>query len=102
MYKYNGGTNSAPADALRMMYLYGVGDHGGGPTRKILTPRCAGRNLTSFIPSCSSPTATDFFADTQAARERTEAADVGWRALLPVPPRRANHAVGDQARQSQE
>ena len=33
MWKYNGGTNSAPVGALDMMYLYGVGDHGGGPTR---------------------------------------------------------------------
>ena len=30
MWKYNGGNNSAPAGALDMMYLYGVGDHGGG------------------------------------------------------------------------
>ena len=31
MWKYDGGNNSAPAGALDMMYLYGVGDHGGGP-----------------------------------------------------------------------
>ncbi len=33
MWKYNAGTNSAPDGAVQMMYLYGVGDHGGGPTR---------------------------------------------------------------------
>src|SRR3954452_3415549 len=33
MFKYNGGNNSVPAGGLDMMYLYGVGDHGGGPTR---------------------------------------------------------------------
>ncbi len=33
MWKYNGGAGSAPDGGLQMMYLYGVGDHGGGPTR---------------------------------------------------------------------
>ncbi len=32
MWKYKGGTGSAPVGGLQIMYLYGVGDHGGGPT----------------------------------------------------------------------
>ena len=41
MWKYNGGANSAPAGGLEMMYLYGVGDHGGGPTRQDLDTAAA-------------------------------------------------------------
>ena len=33
LWKYNGGTTPRPRAALDTMYLYGVGDHGGGPTR---------------------------------------------------------------------
>jgi alpha-mannosidase len=36
LWKYNGGNNAAPPESLKMMYLYGVGDHGGGPTRNDL------------------------------------------------------------------
>ena len=62
MYKYNGGTNSAPADALRMMYLYGVGDHGGGPTRTDLDTALRWQKSDVVYPKLQFSTATDFFA----------------------------------------
>jgi len=63
MYKYNGGTNSAPADGLRMMYLYGVGDHGGGPTRNDLDTALRWQKSDVVYPKLQFSTATDFFAD---------------------------------------
>jgi alpha-mannosidase len=63
MYKYNGGTNSAPADGLRMMYLYGVGDHGGGPTRTDLDTALRWQKSDVVYPKLQFSTATDFFAD---------------------------------------
>ena len=63
MYKYNGGTDSAPADGLRMMYLYGVGDHGGGPTRVDLDTALRWQKADVVYPKLQFSTATDFFAD---------------------------------------
>jgi alpha-mannosidase len=80
MWKYNGGTNSAPAGALDVMYLYGVGDHGGGPTRVDLDTalrwqqspqQVQNRDLPGapkqapdlVYPQLSFSTATQYFAD---------------------------------------
>ena len=63
MWKYNGGTNSAPPDGLRMMYLYGVGDHGGGPTRNDLDTALRWQKSDMVYPKLQFSTATDFFAD---------------------------------------
>ena len=63
MYKYNGGTNSAPADSLRMAYLYGVGDHGGGPTRNDLDTALRWQKSDVVYPKLQFSTATQFFAD---------------------------------------
>src|SRR5271165_352047 len=63
MWKYNGGTNSAPADGLRMMYLYGVGDHGGGPTRNDLDTALRWQKSDVVYPKLQFSTTTDFFAD---------------------------------------
>jgi alpha-mannosidase len=63
MYKYNGGTDSAPADGLRMMYLYGVGDHGGGPTRVDLDTALRWQKSDVVYPKLQFSTATDFFAE---------------------------------------
>ncbi len=62
MWKYNGGTNSAPPDGLRMMYLYGVGDHGGGPTRNDLDTALLWQKSDVVYPKLQFSTATDFFA----------------------------------------
>ena len=63
MWKYNGGTNSAPSDGLRMMYLYGVGDHGGGPTRNDLDTALRWQKSDVVYPKLQFSSATDFFAD---------------------------------------
>ncbi len=63
MYKYDGGTNSAPQGALDMMYLYGVGDHGGGPTRVDLDTALRWQKSDVVYPKLQFSTATAFFAD---------------------------------------
>jgi len=63
MWKYNGGTNSAPAGALDMMYLYGVGDHGGGPTRVDLDTALHWQKGDLVYPQINFSTATQYFAD---------------------------------------
>ncbi len=63
MWKYNGGADSAPPDGLHMMYLYGVGDHGGGPTRNDLDTALRWQKSDVIYPKLQFSTATDFFAD---------------------------------------
>jgi alpha-mannosidase len=63
MWKYNGGTNSAPAGGLDMMYLYGVGDHGGGPTRQDLDTALRWQKGDLVYPQVNFSTATRYFAD---------------------------------------
>ena len=63
MWKYDGGTNSAPAGALDTMYLYGVGDHGGGPTRQDLDTALRWRKGDLVYPQINFSTAGQYFAD---------------------------------------
>ena len=63
MWKYNGGTNSAPASGLDMMYLYGVGDHGGGPTRQDLDTALRWQKGDLVYPKVNFSTAAQYFAD---------------------------------------
>ena len=63
MWKYDGGSNSAPTDALDMMYLYGVGDHGGGPTRQDLDTALRWQKPDLVYPQISFSTAGQYFAD---------------------------------------
>jgi len=63
MWKYEGGTNSAPAGALDMMYLYGVGDHGGGPTRLDLDTALRWQKNDVVYPQLNFSTASQYFAD---------------------------------------
>jgi alpha-mannosidase len=60
MWKYNGGTDSAPAGALQMMYLYGVGDHGGGPTRVDLDTALRWQKADVVYPKLELSTAASF------------------------------------------
>ena len=46
-----------------MMYLYGVGDHGGGPTRTMLDQANRLRDPNTVFPKIEFSTAKDFFAD---------------------------------------
>ena len=63
MWKYNGGTNSAPPDGLKMGYLYGVGDHGGGPTRTDLDTALLWQKTNVVFPKLEFSTAAEYFAD---------------------------------------
>ena len=60
MWKYNGGTSSAPKGALQMMYLYGVGDHGGGPTRVDLDTAVRWQKSDVVFPKLEFSTAASF------------------------------------------
>jgi alpha-mannosidase len=60
LWKYNGGTNSAPTDGLRMMYLYGVGDHGGGPTRADLDTADRWKKPDMVYPDIQLTTASQY------------------------------------------
>jgi len=63
MWTYNGGTNSAPGGGLDMMYLYGVGDHGGGPTRLDLDTALRWQKGDLVYPQLNFSTAAQYFAD---------------------------------------
>ncbi len=63
MWKYNGGTNSAPAGGLDTMYLFGVGDHGGGPTRVDLDTALRWQKGDLVYPQINFSTAAQYFAD---------------------------------------
>jgi alpha-mannosidase len=53
------------ADAPQMLYLYGIGDHGGGPTRTMLDEANRLRDPNTVFPKIEFTTAKEFFADLQ-------------------------------------
>ncbi len=63
MWKYDGGANSAPDGGLEMMYLYGVGDHGGGPTRQDLDTAVRWQKSDVVFPKINFSTAAQYFDD---------------------------------------
>jgi alpha-mannosidase len=50
-------------DSPQMLYLYGIGDHGGGPTRTMLDQANRLRDSNTVFPKIDFSTAKDFFAD---------------------------------------
>jgi alpha-mannosidase len=52
-----------PTVPVETMHLYGVGDHGGGPTRAMLDNALRLRSPNSVFPSLQFSSATDFFSD---------------------------------------
>ncbi len=76
MWKYNGGTNSAPAGGLDTMYLYGVGDHGGGPTRVDLDTALRWQKGDRVYPQINFSTAAQYFADLE--KNKTELKIPTW------------------------
>ena len=50
-------------DHPQMLYLFGIGDHGGGPTRTMLDTADRLRAPDTIFPSIQFSTAKDFFAD---------------------------------------
>ncbi len=51
------------ADSPQMLYLYGIGDHGGGPTRIMLDQANRLRDRDTVFPKIEFSTAKEFFAD---------------------------------------
>ena len=60
VWKYNGGAGSVPNGGLQMMYLYGVGDHGGGPTRVDLDTALRWQKPDVVYPKLEFSTAASF------------------------------------------
>ncbi|MGA2354303.1 MAG: glycoside hydrolase family 38 C-terminal domain-containing protein [Terriglobales bacterium] len=52
-------------DSPQMLYLYGIGDHGGGPTRTMLDEANRLRDPNTVFPKIEFSTAKEFFADLQ-------------------------------------
>jgi alpha-mannosidase len=52
-----------PSVAVETMHLYGVGDHGGGPTRTMLDNAVRLRSSNTVFPNLQFSTATEFFND---------------------------------------
>ena len=50
-------------ESPQMLYLYGIGDHGGGPTRTMLDQANRLRNPNTVFPKIEFSTAKEFFAD---------------------------------------
>jgi alpha-mannosidase len=51
------------ADSAQMLYLYGIGDHGGGPTRTMLDQANRLHDPNTVFPKIDFTTAKAFFAD---------------------------------------
>ena len=51
------------ANSPQMLYLYGIGDHGGGPTRTMLDQANRLRDPNTVFPKIDFSTAKEFFAD---------------------------------------
>ncbi len=51
------------SDSPQMLYLYGIGDHGGGPTRTMLDEANRLRDPNRVFPKIDFSTAKEFFAD---------------------------------------
>jgi len=69
LWTYNGGTNSAPTGGLDTMYLYGVGDHGGGPTRLDLDTALRWQKKDIVFPQIKFSTAVEYFADLEKNKD---------------------------------
>ena len=69
MWKKDAGVQQASPGELEMMYLFGVGDHGGGPTRKDLDTAQALRDPNLVYPPLKFGTATAFLQNLEKHRE---------------------------------
>jgi len=70
LWKYDGGSNSAPPGGLDTMYLYGVGDHGGGPTREDLDTAVRWQKGDLVFPQIQFSTAAEYFADLEKRKDQ--------------------------------
>ena len=65
MWKSDPTSPSMPDGALNMMFLFGVGDHGGGPTRKDLDTGLRWQQKDVVYPELHFDTAGNYFAELQ-------------------------------------
>jgi alpha-mannosidase len=70
LWKWNGRTSSAPKGGLDMMYLYGVGDHGGGPTRVDLDTAVRWQRNDIVYPEIKFSTAAQYFDNLEKNKEQ--------------------------------
>ena len=96
MWKYNGGTNSAPAGGaghdvpVRRRRSWRRPDAPGPRHRAALAEGRPGLSEDQLLYRGA------VFCRPGEEQERAEDSDVGWRAVLPIPSRRADHAVGGE------
>lgn len=69
LWKQDGGANSAPPGSFDTMYLYGVGDHGGGPTREDLDTAVRWQKSDVVFPQIQFSTAADYFASLEKNKD---------------------------------
>ena len=69
LWKYDAGANTAPSGSLNTMYLYGVGDHGGGPTREDLDTALRWQKGDLLFPQIQFSTAAEYFADLENRKD---------------------------------
>ena len=81
-----------------IMHLYGVGDHGGGPTRQMLDEALKMESPAGVFPRTEFSTARAFFdgLEKSIADGKVNPPGVEGRTLPAVSPRLLHHAVGDQ------
>lgn len=63
MWKANPITGNVPDGTLSMMFLFGIGDHGGGPTRKDLDTGLRWQNKNVVFPELHFDTAMGYFTE---------------------------------------
>lgn len=61
-----------------LMHLYGIGDHGGGPTRVMLDEAVRLQDPSTVFPRLSFSTAKEFFADLQKSVDKDEVKPPTW------------------------
>ena len=66
----------------QIMHLYGVGDHGGGPTRQMLDEAVRLKEPSVVFPKVEFSTAQDFFADLKKAISERELKPPVWKSEL--------------------
>lgn len=69
LWKQDGGTSPAPPGSFDTMYLYGVGDHGGGPTREDIDTAVRWQKNDVVFPQIQFSTATEYFADLEKHKD---------------------------------
>ncbi len=82
-----------------IMHLYGVGDHGGGPTRQMLDEALKMESPPAIFPKTRIQHGPGFFDDLEKKHSagNSEAAGVERRAVPAISSRLLHHAIRDQA-----